>query len=323
MSNPPNITGFWRTYPHKVLLTFGRETGRQGPVANSRLAHMEISAGRQILEDLEIIDRSITDNSFYHNRVLADCFKYARDHNSNIHLVGLISDAGVNSKVDHLLALLEMAHRQNFTRVFVDAIIDGIDSQVSALKFVEALKKKFHEIGFGQFSSVVGRQKIMSVASNQDDLIRLSELLFSGKGAQAETIEEAITKNYSSGKKDEDLEPTLVKISDTYQTIKTDDVVIVFNLKGGNSRGLIKVLTGRLRRLFWTPNLPSGILLATLTKYAKNLTNPIIFPREPVADGARPRPMTGGLGYAWPPLRTSTAIPIDVSSLSALDRRPR
>lgn len=284
MSNPPNITNFWRVYPHKVLLSFGQESGRQVIVSNSRLAHMEISAGREVLEDLEIINGSIANKSFYRNQVLLDCFRYAHDHNSNIHFMGLISDAGYNASLEHLIALLEMAHRQNFSRVYVDAITDGVDSKTPALKFVENINKKFREIGFGQFSSVVGRRYVLTSTKNPDPLIKFSDLIFHEQGAKADSIQEAMTKNYTLGRQDEEIEPTLIKIFQSVQTIKAYDCVVIFNLRGENSRALVDVLTGSLHRLFWEPKLPKELLVATFTKYSKRFTSPVAFPREPIAD---------------------------------------
>ena len=284
MTNPPNITNFWRIYPHKVLLSFGQESGRRTPISNSRLAHMEISAGREVLEDLEIINQSLANKSFYHNPVLMDCFRFARNHNANIHLLGLLSDAGYNASLEHLLALLEMAHRQNFRRVYVDAITDGIDSQTPALKLIERVNKKFQEIGFGQFSSVVGRRYVLNSAENLKSLIKFFQLIFHEQGAKADSIQEAITKNYTLGRKDAEIEPTLIKTSSGFQTIKTGDGVILFNLRGQNSHALAEILTGGRRRLFWQPKLPKDLLVATFTNYSNKLTLPVVFPRQPLAD---------------------------------------
>ncbi len=284
MSNPRNITNFWRIFPHKVLISFGQESGRQTIVSNSRLAHMEISAGREVFEDLEIINQNITNKSFYRNQVLLDCFRYARDHNSNIHFMGLLSDVGINASLEHLIALLEMAHRENFNRVYVDAITDGVDSKTPALKFVETINKKFREIGFGQFSSVIGRRWVMTSPKNLEPLIKFSGLIFHEYGAKSNSIQEAMIKNYSLGRHDEEVEPTLIKNFSNFQTIKAYDCVILFNLRGENSRALVDVLTGTLRRLFWEPKLPKELLVATFTKYSKSFTSPVVFPREPIAD---------------------------------------
>lgn len=283
MNNPPHINEYWHQYPHKVLRAYA-QTKNPSLIGNSRLGHMEISAGRYIPEDFEIINESIKTNKFYRNQVLIDCFKYAREHNSNIHLLGLLSDGGINSHIGHLIALLEMAYRQNFTRVYVDAIADGIDTKLSALKFIEEVNNKFGEIGFGNFSSIMGRHFAMRAKPELDRLIKVHDLLINGKGNREESAEKAITNNLQKGLKDQDLMPTLIKIKDSVQTIKKFDVVIVFNFRAERTKPLVQILTGKTKKIFWQPQIPEGMLLATFKNYSRSLTVPVIFPREPIAD---------------------------------------
>lgn len=283
MNNPPHINEYWHKYPHKVLRAYA-QSKNQSLITNSRLGHMEISAGRYIPEDLEIINESISTNNFYRNKVLLDCFKYARDHNSNIHFLGLLSDAGINSHIKHLFALLETAYRQNFTRVYVDAIIDGIDTKSSALKFVEDTNNKFREIGFGNFSSITGRHWAMRSQPNVDQIKKVYELLVNGQGSREDSAQKAITNNLQKGLKDQDLIPTLIKINDSVQTIKKYDCVIVFNFRADRMKPLVQILTGMAKKIFWQPQIPEGMLLATFKKYSRNFTVPVIFPREPISD---------------------------------------
>jgi len=284
MNHPLTINQYWREYPHKVLQAYGQESAKGKIISNSRLGHMMIAAGRQIPQELEIINQSILDKSFYRNQTLLDCFKYAREHNSSIHFLGMISDAGVNSHINHLMALFEMAHRQNFSRIYVDAITDGLDAKTSALKFIDKINKKIKEIGLGHISSVIGRNWVMLRRPNFPKLEKVYQALVEGKAPEANTTEEAISQNYQAGGNDADIPPTLVQIKGSPQTIKANDVVIFFNFRGDRSKELAKLLSGQLHKLFWRPKLPQDLLLATFVRYSKVLTGPVIFPRKPLTD---------------------------------------
>ena len=283
MNNPPNINQYWREYPHKVLQAYSQQHG-PNIISNSRLGHMEIAAGRPVPQDLSIINQAISDKSFFRNRQLVDCFKYAKEHNSNIHFLGLISDGGINSHIDHLIAFLEMAHRQNFSRVFIDAITDGVDTESSALKFIDKINKKIKEIGLGSFSSIMGRNWAMSRSLNFPSLEKVYRMLIEGQAPSEKAPEIVITKNYQAGRQDSEIPPTLIKIKDSVQTIKAYDVVVFFNFRADYSRGLAKFLSGKLKRLFWQPQLPEGLILATFAKYSYHLAGPVIFPRDPLTD---------------------------------------
>ena len=136
------------------------------------MGHSLISAGRPVLQDLEVIDKAINNHTFFKNQVLKGCFDYAKKKNSNIHLLGMISEGGIHSHLDHLLALLEMANRENFDRVYIDAITDGTDSEP-----MQALELEFQMLNF----CFEGGDKMNSSFSEGGDcLLLLDRDLLSG-----------------------------------------------------------------------------------------------------------------------------------------------
>ncbi|MBM2821083.1 MAG: Phosphoglycerate mutase (2,3-diphosphoglycerate-independent) [Candidatus Berkelbacteria bacterium] len=280
MYNPPNISGYWREYPHKVLKSYDQERAQYSTISDSRYAHTSISAGRIIPQDMDVINRSIKDNSFYKNRVLIDCFNYARDNNSNIHFVGLISDVGLHGHVDHILALIEMAYRQNFSRIYVDCITDGIDTEPrEANKFIQKIQRKFDETGIGKFSSITGRNWSM-IKNNPKNLLPFYNMIFEGKGEKSDSVTDAINRYYEKGLTDDEILPTLIHIKDGYQMIKAFDVVLFSNYRSQAVRSLARIFNGQTSRV----NLPAGMLFVSMTKYSQSFNNPVVFDRATISD---------------------------------------
>src|SRR3990172_7611517 len=129
INNPKNIDYLWRTYPHKVLQAFSSITNDPTVIADSRLGHSMIAAGRPLLPEVSRINLQIQNRQFFHNRALIDAMNSAKRNQANLHLIGLISDGGIHSHIKHLISLIQMAAEQNFDKLFVHAITDGTDTR--------------------------------------------------------------------------------------------------------------------------------------------------------------------------------------------------
>ena len=147
MNNPKNIEGLWRHYPHIVLQALS--TIAEGEVVgDSRLGHTLIGTGRQVISNYSRVNQSIKDGNFFKNEYLLGAINWAKKNNSNLHLMGLISDGGVHAHINHLLALLDLCAKEKFNRVFIDAITDGTDSgPTDALSYLEKINNKITQVG--------------------------------------------------------------------------------------------------------------------------------------------------------------------------------
>ena len=155
----PNLDKLWKIYPHSELEASGTYVGLpRGQMGNSEVGHTNIGAGRVVYQSLELINSKIRDKSFYNNSEILKVINHVKDNNSNIHLIGLLSDGGVHSHINHLFALLDMIKNNGVKNVYIHIFTDGRDvSPTSGIKYIEALEKKLKTIGIGSIASIGGR----------------------------------------------------------------------------------------------------------------------------------------------------------------------
>jgi len=285
MNNPTNMTRLWREYPHKVLQAFALIAGKYGVVGDSRLGHSTLSAGRRLVQDYERISQAIADKSFYKNQVLKDAFNHCQKNNSNLHLIGLLSDGGIHAHISHLNALLDMASRENFDRVFIDAISDGVDNGANdAVNFVSEIEQKFLRLNLGRFSSISGRYYAMDRDGDYKKTLKVYEALILGKAAQAKDPIAVLTSAYRQKSTDFTISPTLVG-PDKKALIGENDAIVFFNFRSDRAIQLVRVLSDpKFRIRFFKPKLPKNLYVATLTEYQKDLPVKVAFEREKVSE---------------------------------------
>lgn len=271
MNNPANMTRLWREYPHKVLQAFGLVSGKYGIVGDSRLGHSTISAGRRIIQDYEKISASVENKSFYHNAALCGAFTYAKKHRSSVHLIGLFSKTGIHSHLSHLEALLDLAARENFSRVFIDAITDGIDSsEYDGLGFIEEVEQKILRLNLGQFSSISGRFYAMDRDRDYKKPLKVHQALVEGKALLARDPVSALTGAYKNGLNDFNIEPTL--LGPEKATIKENDAVIFFNFRSDRAIQLAELISKPDFRVGLKKfKNPKNLYVVTMTMYRQDL----------------------------------------------------
>lgn len=280
MNNPKNIDRLWRSYPHTILQALGAiEYGNV--VGESRLGHLMLGAGREISGYHSQINEQIKSHKFYKNRVILNAIAHAKKNNSNIHLLGMISDGGVHSDVDHLIALLELVRRENFPRVFIDAITDGVDSgPTEALSFIAKIREKIRSCGVGEFSSICGREYAMDRDEHWDRIRRYFDVLSSTNGKVYQSAEQAISENYRQNFTDEHIEPGLIKTTKGLTPIKNNDAVIFFNIREDRSKELSEVIIQpNFRQIFWHPKRFKNLFFSTFILYDKHIPAQIVFYR--------------------------------------------
>ena len=156
----PHLDSYFANYPNTRLEASGEDVGLPaGQIGNSEVGHLNIGSGRIIYQDLSLISHAIREGSFFKNQVLLDALRHAKEKESSLHLMGLFSDGGVHSHIDHLKALLEMAKTAGLQKVYVHAFLDGRDvPPQSAIPYVQDLEAFMKEKGIGCFATVSGRK---------------------------------------------------------------------------------------------------------------------------------------------------------------------
>lgn len=282
MNNPKNIDLLWRSYPHCVLQALSAISHGE-VVGDSHLGHTMIGAGRVVESNMGRVNKAIENRYFYKNESLLGAINWAKRNNSNLHLLGLISEGGVHSHLDHLLALLNLCQREGFKRVYVDAITDGTDSgPTDALRYIEKLQTRFSELGLGTFSSVGGRHYAMDRDEDWEKIRKYYQILTEGSKVLAPSIEKAITENYRKGSNDEYIEPiSVAQASGEKIIIKNNDAVIFFNFREDRSKELTQLfLDQSFRKTFWRPKKLTDLYFATFVSYAPKLPAKVAFPEK-------------------------------------------
>lgn len=240
----PNMSRFWSLYPHTQLGASGEAVGLpRGEVGNTETGHLNLGAGKIIYQDLARINMAIADGSFSQNQQLIGAFTHAKENNSNLHIMGLVGAGGVHSNLEHLIALIELAGRQKFTRVFLHLFTDGRDSPpTSAALYVSKLKEEINKQGVGQIASIMGRYWAMDRDMRWERTQRAYVALTQGVGHLVKTPEDAIEASYKLGRTDEFIEPSLIvnEKGIPITKISENDAVIFFNFRIDRPRQLTK-----------------------------------------------------------------------------------
>jgi len=245
-ANTPCFDGLMKKYPHTTLVTFGEEVGLpDGQMGNSEVGHLNIGAGRIVYQELARINKAIRDKTLEKNAVLQQAIAYAREKGVALHLIGLYSDGGVHSHINHCKALIDIAEAQGLENVFVHAFTDGRDCDPkSGLGFMEDLQG-FLSGRSTKLASVIGRYYAMDRDKRWERVKKAYDLLVHGEGEHSQNIAETIAARYAKGETDEFLLPIVLTDSDNIPlaTIREGDVVLSFNFRTDRPRQITTVLT--------------------------------------------------------------------------------
>ena len=214
----------------------------EGQMGNSEVGRLNMGAGRIIYQELTKITKAIEDGDFFENQALLAACKNAKENNTALHMMGLVSDGGVHSHNGHIYGLLELAKRQGVEKVYVHCFLDGRDTPpASGKEYVEALEAKMKEIGIGEVASVSGRYYAMDRDNRWDRVERAYNALVKGEGVQAESATAGIQASYDADKTDEFVEPmVIVKDGAPVATVKDGDSVIFFNFRPDRAREITR-----------------------------------------------------------------------------------
>lgn len=242
LANNPVFTNLWETYPHTTLTASGQLVGLpKGQMGNSEVGHMNIGAGRIVYQPLELINKAIEDKEFFKNTEIKKVMSHVKKNDSKLHLIGLISDGGVHSHINHLLALLEMAKQEGITKLYMHLFTDGRDvPPQSAYTYIKEVEAKIKELGIGKIASIGGRYYGMDRDNNYDRLKKAYDVIVNNLGEKESSIKEYIEKSYANDIIDEFFLPA--KFEDN-ANIEDNDGVIAFNFRKDRLREFFTALT--------------------------------------------------------------------------------
>lgn len=213
-----------------------------GQMGNSEVGHLNMGAGRIVYQELTRITKEIEDGDFFKNEALLAAMKNARDNDSSIHFMGLLSDGGVHSHNTHLYGLLEMAKREGLKKVYVHCFLDGRDTPPASGKgYIEELQAKMKEIGVGEIGVVSGRYYAMDRDNRWDRVELAYKALTKGEGVKGTDAAEAVQASYDAEKTDEFVLPTVIEKDGKPVTVISDkDSVVFFNFRPDRAREITR-----------------------------------------------------------------------------------
>lgn len=242
----PNMDSLKKEYPSSRLFASGEDVGLpEGQMGNSEVGHLNLGAGRIVYQDLVKINMAVRDNTISENETLVKAFTYARNHNKQVHFLGLLSDGGVHSLDKHLYKMCDMTGEYGIENVFIHAFGDGRDTDpYSGKGYMEDLTRHLASSN-GKVASFVGRYYAMDRDKRWERVKEAYDLLVNGKGKKATDVVAALQESYDTGVTDEFVKP-IVMVDDQEQpmgTILDGDVVVFFNFRNDRARELTIVLT--------------------------------------------------------------------------------
>ena len=284
--HPEYISAMTEKYPHAELRTDGENVGLpDGQMGNSEVGHLNIGAGRVVYQDLVKINRACRDNSIMQNPEVKAAFEYAKKNGVNVHFMGLVSDGGVHSSLEHLFKLCDISAAYGLENTFVHCFMDGRDTDPRSGKGFVADLEKHLAATTGKIATVIGRYYAMDRDKRWERVKIAYDALVSGIGERSSDMVEAVQKSYDEGVTDEFIKP-FVRIDENGQPvgmIRPNDVVVFFNYRNDRAKELTIVLTQEDMPAEGMHTMP--LYYCCMTPYDAKFTGlHILFDKENVPD---------------------------------------
>ncbi|MCD8447357.1 2,3-bisphosphoglycerate-independent phosphoglycerate mutase [Tenacibaculum finnmarkense] len=264
----PFINSLYDTFPHAQLRTDGNHVGLpEGQMGNSEVGHMNLGAGRIVYQNLARINKAVDDGSLAQEKELLKAFDYAKKNNKNVHFLGLVSNGGIHSHINHLKGLLSAANEQKLDNVFLHAFTDGRDCDPKSGKyFINEIEEHMQKTT-GELATITGRYFAMDRDNRWERVQLAHDALVNGKGEFSRDATQSIQESYDENITDEFVKP-IIMVDEKNQpktTIKEDDVVIFFNFRTDRGRELTEILNQKDFPELNTKKLP--LYFVTMTNY--------------------------------------------------------
>ena len=290
----PVMDRLWATRAHCAVEASGEAVGlAPGVMGNSEVGHLTIGAGRVIHQDVMRITKAIETGAFFRNEALLNACRAAARSGRTLHLWGLLSDGGVHSHIDHLLALLDLAARERVENLAVHAALDGRDKPPrSALPFIDRLEAKLKELGRGRIATVAGRYFAMDRDQRWERVERAWRAIALGEGPCAPTARAAVEAAYAADQGDEFVAPTVIAAA---HPIADGDQVVGFNFRADRAREMTAALTQSDFAGFARPRFPR-VGYVCMSEYDRKLNLPLAFGPEEVRNTLAEALARAGIG---------------------------
>ncbi len=283
--NTPFMDSLPHKYPNAQLLTHGMNVGLpDGQMGNSEVGHMNLGAGRIVYQDLAKINLAVQNGTLKEEKVLLDAFDFAKKNNKKVHFLGLLSDGGVHSHINHLKGLLDAAHGSGLDKVYVHAFTDGRDvDPKSGVGFVAEIEEHLSKTN-GKLASVIGRYYAMDRDKRWERVKKAYDLLVHGVGESSQDSLASIQESYDKGITDEFIEPiVMTENGQPVGTIEAGDVIIFYNFRTDRGRQLTMALSQQDFGDHQMEKLP--LHYVTLTNYDDTFENiHVVYDKENIKD---------------------------------------
>jgi 2,3-bisphosphoglycerate-independent phosphoglycerate mutase len=278
----PFVSSLYSRYPNSKLEASGLAVGLPaGQMGNSEVGHMNIGAGRVVYQDLVRVNKAVEEHELDNNAVLVQAFGYAKSSNKNVHFIGLVSDGGVHSHIDHLKGLISIAHSKNLKNVFVHAFMDGRDTDPKGgAGYLKDLIDHMNKTT-GKLATVIGRYYAMDRDKRWERVKLAYDLMVNGIGLRTADPIKAVENSYAENVTDEFIKPVVVQTQngEPTATIREGDVVLCFNFRTDRGRQITEALTQQDFPEYGMKKL--NLYYITLTNYDDSFQNvKLIFDKD-------------------------------------------
>jgi 2,3-bisphosphoglycerate-independent phosphoglycerate mutase len=270
-AHTPRFDHLCSVYPHSTLSASGEDVGLPDKqMGNSEVGHLNLGAGRVVYQDFTRINKAIRDGSFFKERYLLEAVEHAKKNNSKLHLMGLVSDGGVHSHIDHLFSLLKLAKKYDVD-VVVHPFLDGRDVlPKSAGIYLKQLQEEMQNQGIGTIGTIMGRYYAMDRDNRWKRTQRAYEALTGVRGPTAASFEDVLEASYERKETDEFVQPNILG-----ETIKNGDSVIFFNFRPDRARQLAMAFVDDPFKYFERKKL--DIFFVCMTEYDEDIKAPVVY----------------------------------------------
>lgn len=285
-ADTPNFDRLMNGNPNSTLEASGLEVGLPvGQMGNSEVGHLNIGAGRVVYQELPRISKAIEDGDFFEKKEFLQAIENAKKNNSKVHLMGLVSDGGVHSHIEHLYGLLELMKRNNQEEVYLHVFLDGRDVPPTIGKeHLSQLVDKMDEIGVGKIATVSGRYYAMDRDKRWDRIKLAYDAITKGIGERNNDPVSAIDESYKDGVNDEFIMPTVITENNKpVATVKEGDSIIFFNFRPDRARQLTRAFLDVEFEGFEREKI-NDLFYVTMTEYDKTIENTHVAYRSEAPD---------------------------------------
>ena len=280
-ADKPHLDAIFAEYPGTTLKACGLDVGLpEGQMGNSEVGHLNIGAGRIVYQDLTMITKAIEDGSFFSNEALLKAMAHVKANGSALHLLGLLSDGGVHSHINHLFALIDMAKKEGIESLYVHCFLDGRDVPPRcAEEYINQLEAHMQETGLGRIATVSGRYYAMDRDKRWDRVEKAYDAMTCGEGKHASNGASAVSSAYGRDENDEFVLPTVIDGTDS--SVNDGDAMIMFNFRPDRAREITRAFVDQKFDGFDRKKKINNLCYICMTQYDAEMPNvSLAFPPE-------------------------------------------